>query len=348
MPPRTGPHALDGWTSLEAVVRSVAGESPRVVEITDVRDPASAGSSFEFLDQDVVHLPSPSPFRARRVIVRLEDCLLVYYLTSVPVRTRPTLQDDVVAFVTFGPGAVGTADGMPIGGEVMLVVPSGHSLAVVAQPGYESASFLVRPEALAEHLGAGGLGEELALVERVQMLTVGVGQERQPFSWARRLIDAVLERPDLLDGSPERRSAVQQDLLETLASALGSSSTHELDRRERTRRARSDMVRTAERYAMAHADDRLYVKDLCQAAAVSERTLEYAFRAELGISPVAYLTRIRLHKVHEELLAASSASTTVTQAALRWGFWHFGEFARAYKDCFQELPSDTLRRAQGG
>jgi hypothetical protein len=34
----------------------------------------------------------------------------------------------------------------------------------------------------------------------------------------------------------------------------------------------------------------------------------------------------------------------VTAEALRWGFWHFGDFSRAYKDCFGELPSDTLRR----
>jgi hypothetical protein len=32
--------------------------------------------------------------------------------------------------------------------------------------------------------------------------------------------------------------------------------------------------------------------------------------------------------------------------ALDWGFWHFGDFSRAYKDCFGELPSDTLRRKQ--
>jgi hypothetical protein len=31
-------------------------------------------------------------------------------------------------------------------------------------------------------------------------------------------------------------------------------------------------------------------------------------------------------------------------AAVEWGFWHFGEFSRAYKECFGELPSGTLRR----
>jgi AraC family transcriptional regulator, ethanolamine operon transcriptional activator len=48
--------------------------------------------------------------------------------------------------------------------------------------------------------------------------------------------------------------------------------------------------------------------------------------------------------VRKALLAASHGTTTVTAEALDWGFWHFGEFSRAYKECFGELPSDTLRR----
>jgi transcriptional regulator GlxA family with amidase domain len=35
---------------------------------------------------------------------------------------------------------------------------------------------------------------------------------------------------------------------------------------------------------------------------------------------------------------------TAAAAAVEWGFWHFGEFSRAYKECFGELPSETLRR----
>jgi hypothetical protein len=42
--------------------------------------------------------------------------------------------------------------------------------------------------------------------------------------------------------------------------------------------------------------------------------------------------------------AATHGSTTVTAEALKWGFTHFGDFSRAYKDCFDELPSDTLHR----
>jgi transcriptional regulator GlxA family with amidase domain len=59
---------------------------------------------------------------------------------------------------------------------------------------------------------------------------------------------------------------------------------------------------------------------------------------------MTYLTRLRLHRVRQALLAATQGSTTVSIEALNWGFWHFGEFARAYKECFGELPSETLRR----
>jgi AraC family ethanolamine operon transcriptional activator len=64
----------------------------------------------------------------------------------------------------------------------------------------------------------------------------------------------------------------------------------------------------------------------------------------MGLTPVVYLVRLRLHRVRQALLAATHGSTTVSAAALDWGFWHFGEFSRAYKDCFGELPSDTLRQ----
>jgi len=42
--------------------------------------------------------------------------------------------------------------------------------------------------------------------------------------------------------------------------------------------------------------------------------------------------------------ATAARTTTAAAAAVEWGFWHFGEFSRAYKECFGELPSETLRR----
>jgi AraC family ethanolamine operon transcriptional activator len=50
----------------------------------------------------------------------------------------------------------------------------------------------------------------------------------------------------------------------------------------------------------------------------------------------------RLNAVRQELKAASAGTATVREIARRWGFWHTGEFAAAYRRLFGELPSQTL------
>jgi transcriptional regulator GlxA family with amidase domain len=152
-----------------------------------------------------------------------------------------------------------------------------------------------------------------------------------------------VRQPQVFD-VPQTQAAAQVELLETLLATLGSAANVEFVPRDLTRQAYSQVVRVAEDHALAHAAKRLCVTDLCTAAGVSERTLQYAFKELMGITPVAYLTRLRLHRVRQALRAATHGTTTVTAEALRWGFWHLGDFSRAYKECFGELPSDTLRR----
>ncbi|WP_340538847.1 AraC family transcriptional regulator [Nocardioides sp. GXZ039] len=86
------------------------------------------------------------------------------------------------------------------------------------------------------------------------------------------------------------------------------------------------------------------IADLAAACGVSARTLQAAFHAELGTTPLAELRRIRMDAVRRDLLEADPLSTTVTTVASRWGFYHLGRFAQAYRDRFQELPSHTLAR----
>jgi AraC family ethanolamine operon transcriptional activator len=40
-------------------------------------------------------------------------------------------------------------------------------------------------------------------------------------------------------------------------------------------------------------------------------------------------------------LRAAPDTATVQAIARRWGFWHTGEFAAAYRRLFGELPSQT-------
>ena len=87
------------------------------------------------------------------------------------------------------------------------------------------------------------------------------------------------------------------------------------------------------------------VADLALHAGVSERSLHAAFRRQLGTSPMSYVRRRRLDQARDELLHLDPAmGITVTDVALRHGFTHTGRFAAAYRQCFGESPSTTLRR----
>lgn len=84
------------------------------------------------------------------------------------------------------------------------------------------------------------------------------------------------------------------------------------------------------------------VPDLCDAARVSARTLEYAFRELFAVTPVRFLKLRRLNAARTALLHAGNGET-VSSVALRFGFGDFGHFAQDYRALFGEAPSETLR-----
>jgi AraC-like DNA-binding protein len=320
--------------------------TPPAVEIRDIDNQSMSLAGFQVIDQDLVRLQS-KPLKAKQVVIRLDGCIVVYHCTNLRLRSRPSLPGDLIAYLSFGPEATGTVNGLQVRHDIMLAVPVSSSISLVSDPGYESIAFLLHPEDVGAHLKVRELEDSFQLPRETEVLHVGSDVAGNLFGWGKRLVDMAIENPELFNSSKEQRVAAQADLVDTLLSTLSGTRKLEPERRERTLQLQSDIVRAAERYALAHADERLYVTDLCSAAGVSERTLEYAFRAVMALSPTAYLTRIRLHRVHHALLQARPGSTTVTAEALNWGFWHFGEFSRAYKDCFDELPSNTLRRQSG-
>jgi AraC family ethanolamine operon transcriptional activator len=101
-------------------------------------------------------------------------------------------------------------------------------------------------------------------------------------------------------------------------------------------------VRRVEEYLDAHERELPSLAELCSIAGTSERTLEYAFREQLGVSPVRYLRLRRLNAVRRELRAAEPGTARVTDVAMRWGFWQLGRFAVEYRALFGERPSQTL------
>ena len=101
-------------------------------------------------------------------------------------------------------------------------------------------------------------------------------------------------------------------------------------------------LRQAESFIEAHLDRQITLEDVAQAAGISPRGLQLAFRDFRGTTPLAFWREARLARAHGDLLAAP-AGTTVTDVALRWGFTHFGRFAELYRAKYGLCPRDTLK-----
>jgi AraC-like DNA-binding protein len=280
------------------------------------------------------------------VIVRLEATTIVSHTTTHRVRTRTRMRQGLLGYVVFGGRTCGTVNGLSVRPGLMLAAAPDAEAWFVTGNGWESITFVLPPEFMLAHMTARGRGPEFHAPQGVETLQVDPQTVRALFDWGRRLVDTAVAQPELFDEGRLERSAAQVELVEALLATLGTASDFHPTRGDRTRQGQSRIVKVAEDHALSRIGDHLYVTDLCKAAAVSERRLEYAFKEVMGLTPMTYLMRLRLHRVREGLLAAKPGSTTVSNEALRWGFWHFGEFSRAYRDCFGELPSETLRRGR--
>ncbi|GAA0927235.1 helix-turn-helix transcriptional regulator [Virgisporangium aurantiacum] len=110
---------------------------------------------------------------------------------------------------------------------------------------------------------------------------------------------------------------------------------------------RHDASDTTLRRALAYIDDHaaedVSLAGIAEAAHVSVRAVQLAFRRHLDTTPMAYLRRVRLDHAHRALIAADPEKTTVAAVAARWGFANHSRFTAIYRATYGVLPSATLR-----
>ena len=85
------------------------------------------------------------------------------------------------------------------------------------------------------------------------------------------------------------------------------------------------------------------LSELCAEVQGNERTLLMGFTELMGCSPGTYHRAYRYNLARADLLDAVPG-TTVTEIAMRWGFYHLGRFSTGYHKQFAETPSATLAR----
>lgn len=102
-------------------------------------------------------------------------------------------------------------------------------------------------------------------------------------------------------------------------------------------------VRRALAFIEEHLGADIGLAEIADAARMSPRGLQAAFRRELGTTPLDRLRSARLEAARRDLVRADAAGDTVEAIAHRWGFSHRGRFAACYRARFGESPAATLR-----
>lgn len=162
-------------------------------------------------------------------------------------------------------------------------------------------------------------------------------------SWWRmaRLLVAGLSGPEDLSWNPLMASSLESAL--TRALLLASDHPYRDQLHERARPIQSTVIRRAIAVIEERAHLPLTVPELAEASGCSVRALQVGFQRWVGMSPGQYIRRVRMDRVHRELLAASPDTTTVAEVANRWGVPHLGRFAAEYRKVYGVTPMRTLR-----
>jgi len=95
-------------------------------------------------------------------------------------------------------------------------------------------------------------------------------------------------------------------------------------------------------YLLNSLEESITIQDITEQFKTSHKTLETSFKSLFGITPKHFKYLLRLNHAHWDLHLADTQTTNVSNIATKWGFSHFGRFAKDYKALFGVLPSETL------
>ena len=160
----------------------------------------------------------------------------------------------------------------------------------------------------------------------------------------RSAIDDAARTLSAHDGTPLARDAAARDLAATVLRTFPTTADRGPTAADRDDAMGSAALSRALDLVEARADEPLTLPELAAAAGVTPRALQQAFRRYLETTPSEFVRRVRLDRAHADLASGErDDGTTVTDVAMRWGFYHQGRFASAYRRRFGEAPHETLR-----
>ena len=254
--------------------------------------------------------------------------------TPAGMRTFALLEDTVSGVHWFGREVTSSS---------LVCFPASRELEAVSRPDFNVYTISVSKDLLAETvltIGLSDLDKTIRKEDRV------VNCDPTLLQAIRRKLREILDyslHNSLSINHPDVKHILETELPALILEALTVSL--DVNNFKPVQWKKQQAIKKAHEYLREFDNDSISISALCQFANVSLRTLEYAFKEYYGVTPKNYLTAMRLSSVRKELRKNHSQSTSITDIANQWDFWHMGQFAADYKRLFGELPSETVKKA---
>ena len=277
-------------------------------------------------------------FRHSITGIRTEKCYLYRERYNLPVKLQGLSPEGMLCLGAFlGYGHTPTLWGKGFSTATMPLTGPG-ALDTDFGPGHSELIAIVGLELLRKEIPEEDY-ERLQSAARNHMLQLHPELVGAFSRWGNRLLNAIGSGPKIIENP-----VFVDDIFETLINFLLRISAQLPPPRPVSSLAtRKLALLQALEYLRDRLDQRISVADLCRITGVSERTLQYAFHDEYGISPTEFMRRRRLHAVRQKLITSSAEHSSVSQVALEHGFYELGRFAGEYRKLFGMHPSDSLR-----
>jgi AraC-like DNA-binding protein len=118
--------------------------------------------------------------------------------------------------------------------------------------------------------------------------------------------------------APEVAHGLEQSLIEAIVGCLSGPEEHEATWAQR---CHETIMRRFFRLLEENPTRPIFVPEFCSAIRVPERTLRACCQEHFGMGPKQYLLLRRMTLAHRAVQAANPVETTVTEVAIRFGFW---------------------------
>ncbi|MGF1729170.1 helix-turn-helix domain-containing protein [Photobacterium kasasachensis] len=294
--------------------------------------------SCDPLNQVVCQL-SRGEFKASRYVLSFPKLEVSKEVTNNKVLYHGVCTSDYLYIAFFNRDDAITVNGVRLGYDDVFIVAPNEEIVSVLPPGVETFVLLIKRRYLIDTLGEEKASQIIKLSSEIRNRKVILPKTHLISKRVISIIEYSLRYN--ISISPEMSVLVQDYILNNVKLLFDESDIYtELSL---VYDKRFVIILRAFAYINLNIKSKLEVGDLARNCFCSTRTLEYAFKKVLSISPKQYLLIARLNFARFEF-ERKFGSTSVGQTLKQMNIENPGRFSGEYFELFQEYPKDTLKR----